>query len=405
MGVSVYEHQQSAINRLKNGSILVGGVGSGKSRTALGYFFKIHGGSFDPLYKPMKEPVRDLYIITTARKRDTREWENELIVYLMSTNPEYNKYKNKIVVDSWNKITDYTEVEDAFFIFDEQRVVGTGSWVKAFLKITKKNQWILLSATPGDTWSDYAPVFIANGFYKNITEFNRRHVVYSRFTKYPKVDHYVECGLLAQHRKDVLVPMEFERPTMSHHETIKVEYDKELYSYALEHKWDVYKDEPCQDAGSMCIVLRKIVNSDKSREWVLYDIYEKHKKAIVFYNYDYELEILRRFAKENNIIFAEWNGHVHQEIPKSDMWLYYVQYTAGAEGWNCIETDCTVFYSQTYSYKASIQAAGRIDRMNTPFKDLYFYHFRSAASIDNAIANCLRNKQNFNEKSFIDKKG
>ena len=351
MGVSVYEHQQSAINRLKNGSILVGGVGSGKSRTALGYFFKIHGGSFDPLYKPMKEPVRDLYIITTARKRDTREWENELIVYLMSTNPEYNKYKNKIVVDSWNKITDYTEVEDAFFIFDEQRVVGTGSWVKAFLKITKKNQWILLSATPGDTWSDYAPVFIANGFYKNITEFNRRHVVYSRFAKYPKVDHYVECGLLAQHRKEVLVPMEFERPTMSHHETIKVEY-----------------------AGSMCIVLRKIVNSDKSREWVLYDIYEKHKKAIVFYNYDYELEILRRFAKENNIIFAEWNGHVHQEIPKSDMWLYYVQYTAGAEGWN-------------------------------PFKDLYFYHFRSAASIDNAIANCLRNKQNFNEKSFIDKKG
>lgn len=404
MGVSVYEHQQSAINRLKNGSILVGGVGSGKSRTALGYFFKIHGGSFDPLYKPMKEPVRDLYIITTARKRDAREWEDELIVYLMSTNPEYNKYKNKIVVDSWNKITDYTEVEDAFFIFDEQRVVGTGSWVKAFLEIANKNQWILLSATPGDTWSDYAPVFIANGFYKDITEFNKRHVVYNRFTKYPKVDHYVECGLLARHRKEILVPMEFERPAMSHHETIKVEYDKELYSYALEQKWNVYENEPCRDAGSLCIVLRKIVNSDKSREWVLYDIYEKHKKAIVFYNYDYELEILRRFAKENNIIFAEWNGHIHQEIPKSGMWLYYVQYTAGAEGWNCIETDCTVFYSQTYSYKASIQAAGRIDRMNTPFKDLYFYHFRSSASIDNAIANCLRNKQNFNEKSFIDKK-
>lgn len=400
MGVDVYEHQRQAISKLKNGSILVGGVGSGKSRTSLGYFFKLHGGSFDPIYKPMKEPVKDLYIITTARKRDTREWEQELTVYLMSTNPDTNYYKNKIVVDSWNNIQKYVHVENAFFIFDEQRVVGKGAWVKSFLKIAKKNQWILLSATPGDTWSDYAPVFIANGFYKNLSEFYRRHAVFNRFSKYPKIDHYVECGLLAQHRDDVLVRMNFERPTIPHHEVIKVEYDKELYSKALARKWNVFKDEPCQDAGSLCMVLRKIVNSDESRLWVLHDIYEKHKKAIVFYNYDYELELLRKFAEDNGIIFSEWNGHKHDPIPDSDSWLYYVQYTAGAEGWNCVETDCTVFYSQTYSYKASIQAAGRIDRMNTPFKDLYFYHFRSPASIDNAIANCLRNKQNFNEKSF-----
>lgn len=403
MSVSVYDHQRSAIDRLKNGSILVGGVGSGKSRTAIGYFFKIHGGEFDPDYKPMKEPVRDLYIITTARKRDTFEWETELTVYLMSTNKDVNYYKNKIVIDSWNNIGKYDKIQGAFFIFDEQRVVGTGAWVKSFLKIAKENQWILLSATPGDTWSDYAPVFIANGFYKNITEFNRRHAVWSRFSKFPKIDHYVECGLLARHRNEILVPMEFERPTLSHHEVIKVEYDKELYSLALKKKWDVFNDKPCKDAGAMCLVLRKIVNSDKSREWVLLDVYEKHNRAIVFYNYDYELEILRNFAKEHTIIFGEWNGHHHDPIPEGDHWLYYVQYAAGAEGWNCVTTDCTVFYSQTYSYKASIQAAGRIDRMNTPYKDLYYYHFRSPASIDNAIANCLREKRNFNEKVFIER--
>lgn len=403
MGVSVYDHQRSAIDRLKNGSILVGGVGSGKSRTAIGYFFKLHGGEFEPNYIPMKDPVKDLYIITTARKRDTFEWENELLVYLMSTNKNNNYYKNKVVVDSWNNIKKYENVKDAFFIFDEQRVVGTGAWVKSFLKITEVNEWILLSATPGDTWSDYAPVFIANGFYKNITDFNRRHAVWSRFSKFPKIDHYVDCGILAMHRDEVLVPMKFDRPTLSHHEIIKVEYDKELYSYALQKKWNVFKNEPCKDAGALCLVLRKIVNSDKSREWVLYDVYMKHKRAIVFYNYDYELEILRNFAKEHKIIFAEWNGHHHEPVPDCEEWLYYVQYAAGAEGWNCITTDCTVFYSQTYSYKASIQAAGRIDRMNTPYKDLYYYHFRSPASIDNAIANCLRNKKNFNEKVFIEK--
>ena len=401
MSVSVYEHQQSAIDRLHNGCVLVGGVGSGKSRTSLGYFFKLHGGKFDPAYKPMTEPVKDLYIITTARKRDTFEWDDELRVYLMSTVPENNLYKNKVVIDSWNNIQKYQKVTNAFFIFDEQRVVGRGTWVKAFIEIARHNQWILLSATPGDTWSDYAPVFIANGFYKNRSEFERRHCVYSRFTKYPKIDHYVDCGTLSRFRDSILVYMNFERPTIPHHEIIKVEYDKELYSSVVKTKWNIYKDMPCQDVASLCAVLRKIVNSDPSRLWVLHDIYEKHGKVIVFYNYDYELELLRDFCKLNNIIFSEWNGHEHQPIPKTDRWFYLVQYAAGAEGWNCIETDCTVFYSQNYSYKMMTQAAGRIDRMNTPFKELYFYHFRSPAPIDNAIANCLRNKKNFNEQNFI----
>lgn len=401
MSASLYDHQIKAIDKLKNGSILVGGVGSGKSRTAIGYFFRLYGGEFEPDYKPMVEPVSDLYVITTARKRDTYEWDEELRAFLLSPIKEVNYYKNTIVIDSWNNIKKYENVKNAFFIFDEQRVVGSGAWVDSFLKITKSNKWILLSATPGDTWSDYCPVFLAHGFYRNKTEFFRRHAVFNRFAKYPKVDHYVDCQLLAKHRDDILVHMSFERPTIPHHEIIKVDYDKELYNFVVQEKWNVFKDEPCQGVGILCGVLRKIVNSDPSRVQVLDEIYQKHKKVIVFYNYDYELDILRNFANEYDIVYGEWNGHRHDELPKSDMWLYLVQYTAGAEGWNCIETDCTVFYSQTYSYKASIQAAGRIDRMNTPFKDLYFYHFRSPSPIDNAIANCLRSKKNFNESSFI----
>lgn len=400
MSVKLYEHQIKAINKLKNGSILVGGVGSGKSRTALGYYIKQNGGNIIGEFKEMQNP-KDIYIITTARKRDTYEWEDEMLVFLMSTNPEINIYKNKIVVDSWNNIGKYDNVENAFFIFDEQRVVGKGAWVKSFLKIARSNEWILLSATPGDTWSDYCPVFIANGFYKNQTEFFRRHAVFNRFTKYPKIDHYVECQLLSKHRDDILVHMNFEKPTIPHHETIRVEYNKDLYDYAVENKWNVFTGEPCQDKGIMCGVLRKIVNSDESRLWVLDDIYEKHGRVIVFYNYDYELEMLREFCYSHEYMFGEWNGHKHDPIPNMDKWLYLVQYAAGAEGWNCITSNCTVFYSQTYSYKMSIQAAGRIDRMNTPYKDLYFYHFRSPSSIDNAIANCLRSKKDFNEKSFI----
>lgn len=403
MSVSLYEHQLDAVSKLKNGSILVGGVGSGKSRTSLGYYFKTYGGSFEPNYKDMNEPLPDLYIITTARKRDTMEWEQELAVYLLSTNKEVNHYNNMVVVDSWNNIKKYEKVEGAFFIFDEQRVVGTGQWAKTFIKIARRNKWILLSATPGDTWSDYAPVFIANGFYKNFTEFRNRHIVWSRYAKFPKVDHYVECGLLEKHRKDILVYMKFKRQTIQHHELVKVDYNKDLYNQIKKKRWNVFEDHPCQDAAELCAVMRKVVNSDLSRIDEVLRVIRKHEKVIVFYNYNYELDILRRELEKAGVPFSEWNGQKHEPILKTDSWAYLVQYGAGAEGWNCIETNCILFYSDTYSFKMSTQAAGRIDRMTTPFHDLYYYHLRSSSSIDIAIAKCLDMKKNFNEKAFVEK--
>ena len=171
MAINLYPHQQDALSRMKNGCILNGGVGSGKSITGLAYYFTQEGGSIEP-YSPMSNP-KDLYIITTAQKRNTMEWEKELSHFLLTTNPEVAYYKNKVIVDSWNNIGKYSNVTDGWFVFDEQRVCGYGAWTKSFLKIAKSNRWILLSATPGDCWLDYVPVFIANGFYKNKTEFTR----------------------------------------------------------------------------------------------------------------------------------------------------------------------------------------------------------------------------------------
>lgn len=413
MATILKPHQYDAIKKLKNGSILVGGVGSGKSRTSLGYFFEKVGGSLSPVYGDEgiegyqiedfpKGEIPDLYIITTARKRDTYEWETELALYSMSTDFELNEIKNRIVVDSWNNIGKYASVKGAFFIFDEQRVGGTGKWAKTFIKISRSNRWILLSATPGDTWSDYAPVFIANGFYRNFSEFRQRHCVYNRYTKYPKIDHYVETGILESRRNYILVYMHFARQTHANFETVKVEYDKDLYEVASKDKWNVFEEHPCQDIAALCSVLRRITNSDPSRIDQLLSIFAEHSKLIVFYNFDYELEALRAAAEENGIVYSEWNGKKHEPIPETDAWWYLVQYRAGAEGWNCIVTDTIVFYSQTYSYKDYIQSAGRIDRMNTPFTELYYYTFVSSSKIDVGISRCLRNKKDFNEKSFIE---
>ena len=397
----LYPHQGQAIDRMFNGCILNGGVGSGKSRTGLFYYFKENGGWIEGQeYTPMKNP-RDLYIITTAMKRDKLEWEDELSNYFMSTNPKANYYSNKIVVDSWNNIKKYVGVTNAFFIFDEDRVCGSGAWVKAFLKIVKSNKWIILSATAGDTWSDYIPVFIANGFYKNRSEFIREHVVYSRFSKFPKIDRYLGTGKLLKLRDRILIDMDFERPTTQHHEDIYCEYDIPKYKEAMRTRWDPYKNEPIQQASGLCYVLRRIVNEDESRQVAVCEIFEKHPKLIIFYNFDYELELLKGIRYGDDVKVAEWNGHAHEPIPDSDSWVYLVQYTAGAEGWNSIKTDTIVFFSQNYSYKVMQQASGRIDRLNTPFRDLYYYHLKSRASIDLAIGKALREKKQFNESRWV----
>lgn len=388
-----------------NGKILRGGVGSGKTRTAIAYYFikecegkiKINGQGG---YSPMKKP-KDLYVITTPYKRDTRDWEQECVPFLISSDPGCSVSGVKLTVDSWNNIGKYVDVSDQFFIFDEQRAIGSGSWAKFFIKIAKKNRWIMLSATPGDVWMDYVPVFLANNFYKNRTEFTREHVVYNKFCKYPKVDRYINTDRLVRQRNQILVRMVFNRNTVSHSKDVIVDYDKDTYNTILMKRWNPYENEPIKQISALCYLMRRCVNSSPSRVDALRDILEKYNKVIVFYNLNTELDILRVFAESTGIPCAEWNGQKHEQIPKTNKWIYLVQYAAGAEGWNCIETNVIVFYSLSYSYKMMIQAAGRIDRLNTPFSDLYYYYFKSNSIIDLGISKALENKQNFNENRFM----
>ncbi|MGL4451403.1 MAG: hypothetical protein ACRCTZ_09455 [Sarcina sp.] len=389
---------------MKNGCILNGGVGSGKSLTSLSYYYITYGGSLDFVkgdkYKKMKQPD-DLIIITTARKRDTLEWEKELAPFLLSKHKTENAYKNKVIVDSWNNIKKYKDYTNSFFIFDEQRLVGSGEWVKSFLKIANNNKWILLSATPGDTWSDYIPVFLANKFYRSKTEFLDEHAVFKRFSKFPQIEKWIGTKKLERLRRSILIDMDFDRPTIQHHTDIFVKYDMALYKEIMSKRWDVWKDEPISNASGLCYALRKAVNTHESRQEELLNICNIHDRVIIFYNFNYELEILKRLNWGDDTDVAEWNGQRHDPTPTSDKWVYFVQYTAGAEGWNCITTDTMVFFSQNYSYKIMQQSAGRIDRMNTKYIDLNYYHLKTNSKIDMAINRALRDKKKFNENGFL----
>lgn len=399
--LKLYPHQEKALARLSNGKILNGTVGSGKSLTAITYYYtNVCDGQIAPNFKPIIHG-HDLYIITTARKRDTGEWDHELSYFALTTKEEDNKIQPvHVKIDSWNNIEKYVDVERAFFIFDEDRVVGNGSWVKSFLKITKTNKWIILSATPGDKWEDYIPVFIANRFYKNRTEFARRHLVFARFATYPKVIGYMEEEHLESLKRAILIPMDDIRDVDIIEEYVYCKYDKDVYKQVMKEQINLDTGEPFKQASELCYALRKVVNSAPSRCDTVYKLYLISEKAIVFYNFNYELDALKEMCEEKHIPYAEYNGHKHEDIPKDSSWLYLVQYTAGAEGWNCILTDTIIFYSQTYSYKQLTQAKGRINRINTPFHILYYYRLLSSSVIDLSINIALENKRDFNERNF-----
>jgi hypothetical protein len=404
MSVSLYEHQRLAVEKMRSGSVLCGGVGSGKSRTALSFFVsKVCGGrvsrpgknEFVELANPMP-----LYIITTASKRDRAEWEMECAPFLISSGAESLV---PLTVDSWNNIGKYVDVENAFFIFDEQRIVGTGKWAMTFVKIAKKNKWVLLSATPGDTWFDYWAIFVANGYYKNVTDFRRQHVIYRFGAKFPQIDRYVGTKRLERLRSEVLIPMDFEKKNVRHHQWVKVGYDENSYLLVAKDRWNPELERPIRNVSEACYMMRKAVNSDERRCEAVSNIVESHPRVIIFYNYDYELEMLRELSAREKWTVGEWNGHRHDPLPDSYSWVYLVQYTAGAEGWNCTETDTVIFYSQNYSYKIMEQACGRIDRINTKFVDLYYFHIFSDAPIDRAIRACVKRKKVFNESAFLER--
>lgn len=393
--IQLTDYQVKAISKMKNGCVLRGGTGAGKTLTSLVYVYEqMLGGQsiINPGHKyVLPLDVFPVYVITTPKKRDSGDWLSEAAIVPMKLSG----------VDSWNNIQKYEHIKDAIFIFDETKITGYGSWAYSFIKIAKNNRWILLSATPADSFIEYASLFVANGFYKNKTEFEREHVVWSRYTKYPKVDRYMNVSKLIKLRDSILVEMPTVRATTQIHKDIICNYDKLDYDIIFTKRWNFYDNKPIRDISQMCYLLRRVVNSDPSRLEALDLILTKHPRVIIFYNYNYELQILRKWCEDKDLLYSEWNGHNHDPLPDGKTWAYLCQYTAAQEAWNCIETDCITFYSQTYSYKALTQSAGRIDRMNTPYKFLYYYHLITKSSIDIGIQGALNRKENFNEGNWL----
>lgn len=394
--IELREHQKDALREMHNGCVLYGGTGSGKGYTALHYYIQ-------------NESPKKLVVITTARKRNDRDWEREAESLKIFTDERFSSKHGEIEVESWNNIGKYADLKDCFFIFDEQRAVGRGKWAKTFIKIAKKNNWVLLSATPGDTWMDYVPLFVANGMFKDRTDFQRKHVIFRPYLKYPVVDRYINETKLEMLRNYILVEMPYDRLTTRHQNWIEVGHNQEFMDLVWNNRWNPLEDEPIRDPAELFRTMRKVSNIHTSRSAEVLKALKKHNRLIVWYNFDYELELLRRLPASTTlgtlVPILEYNGHKKDPLPPEGPMIYLVQYVAGAEAWNCTTVNAMVFYSLTYSWRNFHQAQGRIDRMDNTYMDLYYYMLVSKTKIDSKIQEALERKEDFNEREFIDEEG
>lgn len=382
MKFELYQHQKEAVKKLSSGSLLYGKVGSGKTLTALTFYKKQYSD-------------KSLIVITTAKKRDSNDWLAEADMLDM----------HHLVVDSWNNIKRYSDIKNSFFIFDEQRVIGNGTWTKSFLKIAKHNKWILLSGTPGDTWMDYMPLFIANGFYRNKTDFIEQHVEYERYTKFPKVKAIHNSKKLSDNLDRVMVQMKFRRKVIRRKHYIDTNYPIDVVKNVKDTRFNPYTNKPIRTPSEYTQVMRRLVAESDDRKEKTKELILALDKVILFYNYNYERDILLDMLNSVDINYGEYSGHKHDPLPKGKQWVYLVQYTAGAEGWNCTETDRMIFYSPNYSYRIVEQCEGRIDRLNSLYSELHYYYCRSDSSIDKAVFRALATKRRFNEKNWGKEEG
>ena len=382
--IKLLKYQEEAIQKLHSGSVLYGATGSGKSLTGLAYYMRCWSHL-------------DLYIITTSKKRNAGEWEEE-IAKLGCPPPK--------AIDSWNRLKNYRMVSDAFFLFDEHKVGGHGKWAQSMITIAKKNKWILLTATPGDVWDDYASIFIANEFVKNKTTWNEDFCIFDRISKYPKIIGYQREDVLKNMRDAVLVPMEYQSEKVPIPYVIPYKVDHEEEAYVLARRKSLRHPEmrAFRNTSAMFAYMRMNLPDKESKIQALADVLKKEPKAIIFYNFTPEKYEIENAARQVNIPFFQYNGQIKDNVPDGDTWVYAVQYTAGAEAWNCITCRTVIFYSMNYSYKVMTQAKGRIDRCNSPFDELHYYYFISPDfEIDQEILNALTRKEKFNEEALANK--
>ena len=208
-----------------------------------------------------------------------------------------------------------------------------------------------------------------------------------------------------RNRRQILVPMVYKKVTERKRQLIYSEYNTDNYHKIMKERWNIFEDKPIENASELLQIIRKTVATDPDRKLNAKIMMDAHDRLIIFYNYNYERDVLIEIAEELGKEYFEWNGHAHEDIPDQEQWLYFVQYTAGAEGWNCISTNVIMFYSVNYSFRYMEQAEGRIDRINTPYNVLEYYYLTSHSQIEKDILSTVNRKKNFNASAWVERSG
>lgn len=401
----LYDFQKDAVAHLLTGRhFIISGVGSGKTAMALTW-------AAEQCRQTGKHKV---LVVTTASKVRTGDFEKEDKIWTDDSE------KREMAVISWHKLKAWVEqnwkgLDEWVVIFDEaQRSKGYSTGMgKAFLKITKQNpDWAGFTGTPGDTWADYISYFVATNQTRNKTAYLHEFANVQTYKGYPEIvgwrneDRLKAMWAHISYAPDTSIVAQ--QLPKEQYRTITLPKPR-AYSKTLKTRLNE-QGEFLDTAGAMVAELRRLCFTKDKQQWVADFVEGVESGVVMFYNYiatgDKLAEICEKALGKSGRVWRI-DGK-HHEIPTAETIgakdVVLCQWQSGSEALNFQFLHYWVGVELCYSNSMLQQAMGRIRRIGQEHP-MSFYRLLTDGTIEQDIAEALKNKKEFSEKVWCLGKG
>lgn len=389
--------------------------------------------TFGSLYKDAT-----LLVFTANNVKKSKQWHKSVVDYNRTMGTHLvsivHNYEKLTLPDFSAKLTRQFIMtkKPIILILDEVHKIKLSSSGKAskrmknLIKLTKSSYittTLGLSATPfSNSYIDVAPYLILAGFYKNKSQFLKRHI--KHFDKYFAPITGPGTGIVAKsYFKDPdLITKRFE--------SIKVSIDTSQYypkverfhikshlnkdtatqyrQIKLDYKHHINYEYPIQARTEQ---QRLISNHDYEKDLQLLKILQwrkniKQAPVLIFYQYSSSLANLLQVLTQSyplyKIKIINGNHRLNfEQAPSNPDTIILIQYQAGGEGLDWQWSNLSIFYEAPVQYEKLVQARGRNVRDKSIMKRVYHYELESANTIDSERWNIMKHHKDFTDSFSV----
>lgn len=401
MKSSLFKHQTDFLSKKLDKSALIWSCGTGKTRTAIEW-------------SKYAEVYPTLVICPKALKTN---WKREIEKYGgysmdVMTKEEFRK--------DWNTLRPYGAVivdEVHIGFLTPQRKSQMSKALKKYLEKYKIPRVLLLSATPytSSPWNIYnlADLLGHKWHYKKFSwEFFNDVRMGARIIPVPKKGCEKKLAVLVRKIADVV--------DIKDVMDVPLQYHAEPESFSL----TAQQQRAIKDAYDPLPIVRYTKQHEIEQGFVLNDgeeprffpcdklerirsIVEEADKVAIICRYNAQIDQLLDLLEDYNPLVIRGSvkdrHSVCEQAEKAQKAVVLIQADC-AEGYQLPSFGLCVFASQSYSYVKWEQLCGRFLRMDKPSRTTFLYLLTEGDSIDRAVYEAVKRKEDFKIELFIKRK-